>query len=590
MEILRSSRKVSSREQTVCGMISYRMRNKYAFIIFTLLLLYCSSGFAKSAIKIEITGVSEEVKKNIESSLDIDSLSTNSPEQIHQFFLSSPDTVKKALEPFGYFKAKVYPSLSHRQNIWFFRFQINPGAPVRITQFHLNISGKGAHDPIFQQLLPDFPLAKGQIFSVPNYNKAKRLLSNTALSHGYFDASFEEKQILIDLRKNTAAIILDFNTGSRSHFGDIIFNKNPYDINFLKRYASFSPGEYYAADKVEKFQEGLDGSGYFSKVIINPKIEQRKNNEVPIKVFVKSLPARQYNLGLGYGTDTGARGSIGFEWRRVTTDGQRLKADLQASQIGGHLQVNYIIPGRKPATDQYILSVAAEKEDQKLGQSDLQKIIASYVTTVWAWQQTVALTLQRERFTLEAQPTQTQFLLFPSISWMKLSQDDPLRPSRGHRISLTLLGAPKLFGNTPFLQEKFDIKAIYPILTQDRIIAQGSLNYTQTPDLNSLPLSFQFFAGGSQSIRGYSYNSIGPGSTSWTASLEYRRHIKGNWYAAAFYDAGSVTQSITQNLKRGIGLGAVWQSPVGTLELTVAQAQDLPGKPIAIQFSMGPDL
>jgi translocation and assembly module TamA len=566
------------------------MQNKYAFIIVCFLLFCSISSFAKNLIQIETTGVTAEVKKNIEASLNIDALATQSSAAIQEFFNSSPPLVKKALEPFGYFNATVHSALLQQNNGWIYSFQIIPGSPVRVRQLALTISGAGAADPIFQQLLHNLPLAKGQIFSATNYNRTKKIFLNKALAYGYFEAAFEEKQIVIDLRQHSAKITLHFNTGSRSRFGELCFNKNPYDKNFLKRYATFLPHDYYQAAKLEELQQTLAGSGYFETVTVNAKMAEKKHNEVPVWVTVKPRAAHQYSLGLGYGTDTGARGSAGFEWRRVTENGHRFKTELQVSQINSHLEANYIIPGNKPATDQFVLSAAIQKEDQKLGESELQKILASYVKKVAGWQQTIALTLQREHSTLEDQVSQTAFLFFPSIDWLKLSQDDPLRPSRGYRFDITLLGVPKLLGNTPFWQGKFSAKAIYPILQQDRVIVRASLNYTQTSDLAKVPLSFQFFAGGAQSIRGYSYNSIGPGALSWTGSLEYRRHILGNWYTAIFYDMGSVADNLYHDLNRSLGVGAVWQSPVGTLALSMAQAQDLPGKPILIQFNMGPDL
>jgi translocation and assembly module TamA len=128
---------------------------------------------------------------------------------------------------------------------------------------------------------------------------------------------------------------------------------------------------------------------------------------------------------------------------------------------------------------------------------------------------------------------------------------------------------------------------MYPVLKKDRVVLRGNFSYTCIHKIEDLPLSFQSFAGGSQSIRGYGYNSIGPGNTTWVGSLEYQRHIKGNWYLSAFYDAGHVGKNLGGEVKRGIGVGVIWQSPIGALQLTAAQAQDLRGKPIAIQFSMG---
>jgi translocation and assembly module TamA len=43
-------------------------------------------------------------------------------------------------------------------------------------------------------------------------------------------------------------------------------------------------------------------------------------------------------------------------------------------------------------------------------------------------------------------------------------------------------------------------------------------------------------------------------------------------------------------LERSVGVGVVWQSPVGALQLYVARAISKKGKPFRLQFSLGPDL
>ena len=153
-----------------------------------------------------------------------------------------------------------------------------------------------------------------------------------------------------------------------------------------------------------------------------------------------------------------------------------------------------------------------------------------------------------------------------------------------------MLGSPDLFGNATFVQAQLNAKAIYPIFVENRIVTRINLGYTVINHINQLPLSLQFLAGGSESIRGYPFNTIGPGTTLAVGSFEYRQHIKGDWYAATFFDAGNVTNGVLNRLKKGVGVGALWQSPVGTLELTLAKALDQPGQPLAVQFSMGADL
>ena len=117
--------------------------------------------------------------------------------------------------------------------------------------------------------------------------------------------------------------------------------------------------------------------------------------------------------------------------------------------------------------------------------------------------------------------------------------------------------------------------------------------------ITELPPSLRFFAGGDNSIRGYSYESISPVDTEGsligarylaTAALEYQHRVSGNWWAAAFFDAGSAWND-KADIYRGVGLGVRWASPVGPIRIDVAWGLDVPSdQALQLHFSLGPEL
>lgn len=177
------------------------------------------------------------------------------------------------------------------------------------------------------------------------------------------------------------------------------------------------------------------------------------------------------------------------------------------------------------------------------------------------------------------------------IALSRHTVDDPRHPKKAMRLRFMLQGAPDLFSNPAFVQADVYGAMIYPLGKDGRLVLRTELGVTAINNICTLPLSLQFRAGGPHSIRGYSYNSIGIGKNIFTGSIAYRHRIKKHFYATAFFDAGDVRNgNVFHSLKKGVGVGIVWQSLVGALSLTVAQAQDLPGKPWSVQFSMGPDI
>jgi translocation and assembly module TamA len=122
----------------------------------------------------------------------------------------------------------------------------------------------------------------------------------------------------------------------------------------------------------------------------------------------------------------------------------------------------------------------------------------------------------------------------------------------------------------------------------------------------SLPPDQRFYAGGSGTIRGYAYQSVGPkfpqgpdenlptgGTSIEAASLELRQRFLANFGAAIFVDAGRVSanlrevpgeapvtavsgkapvaiMAIPEGLRIGAGVGLRYYTPIGPIRLDVA--------------------
>jgi translocation and assembly module TamA len=101
-------------------------------------------------------------------------------------------------------------------------------------------------------------------------------------------------------------------------------------------------------------------------------------------------------------------------------------------------------------------------------------------------------------------------------------------------------------------------------------------------DLFSLPPDQRFYAGGSATVRGFRYQSVGPqfpsgrptGGTAISAgSVELRQRILEHYGVVAFVDAGQVTADgspFTSNWRVGAGIGARYYTSIGPIRLDVA--------------------
>lgn len=525
-----------------------KLMNKIYCACVLLLILLSSPAVGKPpiSISITITGVEGDAKNNIYHLLNSKSAQLTSRAEVLHFYADIFQNTKEALKPYGYFKPVITSSLNQQNHQWQIGLHISTGAAVTISAVNLEIYGTGKYDPTFQAIIASTPLHVGQPFTVPDYDNLKRSLQDAALAKGYFDAKILLNSLTINLFNNTAQITIHFDTGIRYRFGKIFFNTNLYSSDFLRRFAKFKPGDYYSVEKIQDFQEALSTSDYFKHVSIDPQVDNAVDGLVPISTQLMAKPSNQYDFGLGYGTDTGIRGLIDYEARHLSPDGQRFKALIQASQIITRLQMDYTIPGQHPETDKYIMGAAIQQENINVGSSTYEQIAASYVGSFEGLQQIISLALHQEHWELNNTLPHSQLLLVPSINWLKVYKDNDIHPSKGYRFNISLLGTPDFFKNTPFAQARFNSKAIFPVFNTDRVIGRLDLGYTITQDIDNLPLSYQLLAGGAQNLRGFQYNSIGPGRNMFVGSIEYRKHIKDDWYLAGFYDTGNVSNTFSK--------------------------------------------
>jgi translocation and assembly module TamA len=466
-------------------------------------------------------------------------------------------------------------------------------AQLKITRVDLKITGPGASDPAFKNLSAHFLLHPGMMLETKIYDKAKRFLFNAADQTGYLDAELLEHEIRVNRASHTAIIKWHFDTGPRYFFGAITFSKTPLSNAFLQRFVPFKSGQAYSSSEVLALQDALNNSSYFSQVSVQPGSTQARTREIPIQVNLQPRPAQQYSFGAGYGTDTGLRANLGWDWRYLTENGHHFSALVRLSQVQNSLQAVYTIPGKNPLTDQNTINASVLRNDYPDAVSMTQRIGVANIRTYDLWHRTISLGYQQEHDDFDStQASINSKLLIPGITWQYLKTDNPIYPRQGNRFTLMLQGASKhVLSDTSLIQGEISDKYIRRLTPNMRILLRGDVGYTSVENLTTeLPLSLSFFAGGTESVRGYKYQSLGPGRYLAVGSVELQHRIVGNWNAAILYDVGNAYNNFPTRLMRGAGVGLVWKSPVGPLNLYLAKALDLPGKPMQVQFSMGADL
>lgn len=577
---------------------------RIAFFLLISFISFSPTVSAEEKVRVEIEGVEGELMENIRAYVGLEKPSPPVTETtVRRLYNQAPQEITQALQALGYYRSRIDSDLAETEKGWTARFKIDPGPPVRLTRLDLTLTGEGSKDSEFQRLQENSPLREGEIFHHGEYEQIKEALQNLAAERGYFDAGFTTHRVELNLQENEASAQLDFDTGPRYRLGAVRFQQNgeTFDLRFLDRFIPFEPGEPYQADQILALNSLLVNSGYFSRVDVRPIREEAEDHTVPIEVTAIARKKYELSAGLGYGTDTGPRAILGWQNHRINGWGHRFRSELELSTLKQSLTTSYQIPLRQPATDRLEFQAGIQQEDTETAESRLGQIGVSRSVLRWGdWIETPFLSYRTETYQVGEQRGHSRLIL-PGVTYTRTLTDRAASPRRGSSISFTLQGTDEVIGSDMhLLQSRIDGKIIRPIASPGRILLRANLGWTWVSNFEELPASLRFFAGGDRSVRGYTYNSLGPvdetgdvigGRYLAVGSIEYDYRFAKQWSIAFFYDVGNAFNEIDDlNPQQGVGIGGRWYSPVGPVRVDLAYAVDRPGLAFRVHINMGPDL
>lgn len=568
----------------------------------TLSLLLCAAAARADSVSVEIEGLSGDLLQNARGYLTLAQTGDRSVSvaRIRRLFALGPGQIREALQPFGYYQVQVSSRLSHEGDRWTARYRVSPGQPAHVRAVDIRLQGPGAGNARLRAARAAFPLKAGDMLDQRRYHAGKSRILQQAYDQGYLDARYVRARLIVNVPKRAARIELTLDTGPRYRFGKLRLHQSVLTPQLVRAFADFKPGDYYSNSKLLKLYYALDDSEYFSHVRVQPRRKEAHDRRVPVDVYLEARKPQKYTLGLGYGTDTGPRLTLGFENRRLNRYGHRVSTNLTLSPVIKAIQGQYLIPIENPATDNVAMGLGIEQDTPQDRRSLIQTLFVSENRTFGMWQRTYRVSYQRERFSIGGQPEHQSSLVLPELYLIYTRADNPVYTRRGLRATLDIRGATQTLGSdNTFLQIAMTAKAILPAGPRGRLIMRGEGGVSFVQQFSELPLSQRFFAGGDHSVRGYAYQSLGPrdasgavvgGRNILTSSIEYDHRIVGNWGAAVFYDAGNAFNGTQFNLDKAAGVGLRWNTPVGPLRVDLAHTIGYPSPHYRLQISLGPDL
>ncbi|TVR14849.1 MAG: hypothetical protein EA401_03700 [Planctomycetota bacterium] len=331
-----------------------------------------------------------------------------------------------------------------------------------------------------------------------------------------------------------------------------------------------------------------------------------------LHIEMEEAPSRHFDIHLGYGSWEGVRGGVSYtddhlfgRGRQWTIGGDASEKHHQAHTsltdfdlLGGDRRLTLSADAGYREHPSFTQTRFATGPQAIIPLTERQTLIASYRLSLERTTEIrVALTpedLDRSRLRVA----------IADLQWGFQGLDDPWRPRRGWRWELGVgLADPLVGSQVPFVELRARSGVVTRLWGDDITVALHVNAVTRKPTdgSDSLPISQRLFLGGSNSVRSFGKDRLGPGErgnpagglTAAFAQAELRYRLFADFYAATFYDIGSVSPDpvdISEEFGQAIGGGIRYLLPVGPVRLDAAYN---PGKrlaskrPWAVHFALG---
>jgi len=573
-----------------------RKQNSRVRALALLLLLGAGQVYARPVLEYKVEGLTRAQRANVEAWL-------GPPPETRaaraNFVTSVRDRVDRSLQALGYYRADVDISLDRERDPWRLLIEVDAGDPVTVKSLDLQLSGDAAADPAFERLLTDKPLNEGDVLHHGHYESLRNSLLSLGQRRGYFDGELVARSVEVEPGAGEARVQLHYASGERYRIGEVRLDEDMLTRGLLEKLQNFEPGAPYELGTLQGLQTQLQRTGYFSAITLRPALDERLDGEVPLDLELFPAKRHTIDVGIGYSTDTEERLSLTWRTPKINRHGHSQETRLEYSAINPSGRFIYNIPLTHPLND--VLQFGLRVEQNEFGdlESRQQEALVRREQRYGNWILSYHLRLLNEQW--DAGPVDgNEDYLLPGMSISHKRREGPLvNPTRGFSQFYSVEATAGQLGSSVDMTRLYaNWIYVMPLAERHRLVARAEAGAALLGDgqRDDLAPSLSFFAGGSQSIRGFAYQSIGNevdltlrdgeerefvlgGNRLAVASLEYQYSFLKDWRGAVFVDGGDAFDEGEFDASYGAGFGVHYMTPVGAIKLELARSisEDNPG-------------
>ena len=481
---------------------------------------------------------------------------------------------------------------------------------------HIELHGDGLPPDALEKL----GLKSGQPAVAAEILGAGTKLLTALEEDGYALAKVDPPIATEDAPALSIDVAFNATTGRRAKVGAIRFT-GLHDVNeeFVRRRLLLQQGQLYSPSKIDAARQDLLTLGVFSGVTVKADDTIAPDGSLPVTFDFQERPSHAIGITGAYSTDLGASAKVSWSDRNLFGNAEQLNLSAAATGLGGTATtgVGYNITGQfiKPDFPQRDTSFEFDT-------AALQQSLQAYDQTAFTagpslhrkfgplWSGSVGVTGTREHILQEHVGSDFTLVALPlTANYDSTGLADPtIDPTHGFRAAFIATPTESLGHPTStfaILQVSgstyVDIGDwIFGAKPGRSVLAfRGLVGSVQGASQFELPPDQRFYGGGSSTIRGFKYQSVGPlfpdlnpmGGTAIDAgTIEYRQRFFESFGAAVFVDGGQVSAGnmpFSGTVRIGTGFGLRYYTPVGPVRLDIALPVNRPPGGDKFEFYIG---
>ncbi|MFU8819549.1 MAG: outer membrane protein assembly factor BamA, partial [Desulfurivibrio sp.] len=504
----------------------------------------------------------------------------------------------------GFIDARVgAPEISREKNRLFITFNIEEGE--RFTVGEIALSGELIAPE--EELLALIKLRRGDYFSRQTLRNDLMRLSDRYSQDGHAFAEVEP-MVSRDDQARRMDVVFRLEKNALVHINRIIIRGNTRTRDkVIRREILVQEGGIMDTSSIRKSMERLQQLGYFEEIDIRPEPALMQEDLMDIQIEVKEKPTGTFSIGAGYSSMDKLMFMGQVSQDNFMGKGQRLALQADISSKAARYNLNFT----EPRLDDSKLLFGFDLYNWEREYIDYTKEstggalrfgypLGEKWNTYWGYgyEDSTLSDVSPGAPRAITDSIDLKVSSFIRLGLVRDTRNNRLDPSRG---SLADVGVKHvggfLGGDTAFSRFEGSATRFFhwdeiPLLRETRskwlnsttFRLKGSMGYIRENESGKLPIYEKFFLGGLRTLRGFETATISPrdpGDDQYRIGGEKMWYMNSEWIfpisqeiglkGLIFFDAGNVyTRSEnwrTDELKKSVGFGFRWLSPLGPLRL-----------------------